>query len=394
MIVRDYLKAIVVLCSLSSSVNGADLTLQVGDHTTLFDFSASKLESVDFPEVQADANLTFTLDASNWTKHDSESVAIGFSIEREDKTETTATDEYRRALMVIYPLKVSNGVISIQSSTQVLGWGWLDSNADTIVWSDPKSNVADFVEIKGEQLQIDYHGLRKAVGRDGVSNPNQFNWNYRLLWSSQLISTTSVSTLSEQEVKQTWLPYANRSDFVSPFTGGEGVYGSFSVGKPGVKSTTITNSLQPGWNLVIPSYDILVGSEGINSAQIEVLWEIDSACSNATCQMFTELSPTTINMLSKGNAYWLKLVGEEPVQIQRDILNAGTPVTHTGVDWSLYGVTTETAAIDVLQTLSIEALWGWDPEREQWRSAVDGVPIFLNSLQQLQPGQGYYFPSP
>ncbi|MBT6652779.1 MAG: hypothetical protein HOB39_08595 [Gammaproteobacteria bacterium] len=48
--------------------------------------------------------------------------------------------------------------------------------------------------------------------------------------------------------------------------------------------------------------------------------------------------------------------------------------------------------IDTLSTLSavngVQSIWGWSAE--QWQSYSAGTPQFLNSLQQVEMGRGYY----
>jgi len=364
--------------------NAADLVVAVGEYSQPFDFSATKLTSVDFPQVDSAANLVFTVDANGWELQDSEQAVIGFSIERKDKSETTV-DEYRRALMMIKGIRINGGQFSLNEDAELRGWGWkfLDQSeggAKTITGS---ASVESYITFDGNIIKIDYQNLRVAVGLSAISDPNNFDWNYRLVWSSHFGLTGGI-TVTSDEVDAEWLPSSGKPAFIDLFENGSAVQGDFSVGK--VVATSLSIELHPGWNLLVPPFFIEIDSAALAIERIESIWE-----GSPTIDSFTYQNPVELTGLTKGLPYWVKLSGETPLTLSGSILT-DTISSISGSEWSLVSVSQESSALSMLQTVSATGLWCWSDNR--WNSYLAEVPSFLNGFTHLKPGVGYYYRAP
>jgi len=373
---------LIALFFCGQNLNAADFSVQVGSHVQQVDISGTSIPQIDFPSVSEDANLVFTIDASGWNLQDTESAAFGFSIERHDKESTVSTDEYRRALMVVRPLKVENGVISLLPDTEVRGWGWKYLNQGELAWRtvSNQTEVAQYISINGQSIVVDYHNLRTAAGLSAVSNPNDFDWEYRLLWSDHL-SQGSLQPLSASEVIDTWLPISLDSSFTDPLSQGYGVNGRFTVGQ--VAATNVDVQLNPGWNLIELPYTVSLGTGGIPVQQLESVWQID-----VTSGGFTQINPQEISMLQASTPYWVKLSINEVLTLSGVTMLEEVRVTE-GPQWNLVSVASNTAVSSIYDQLSTQGFWYWDGE--QWMSALSGVPTVLNGFDVLQPGSAYYY---
>ena len=366
----------------STASYAVDLTLQVGDQVHQVAISATSQAQVDFPTVPSDSNLVFTLDTSDWNMQDTEEAAVAFTIKRHDLVDT-ATDEYRHALMVVRPLTIENEQISLRSDTEIWGWGW--ASTSVLAWmpgaepiSDPEE-VVQFISISGQTIEVDFQNLRTVLGRTGTSNPNDFEWDFRLLWSSHL-DQGALQPLSQSDVDNTWLPLSTKASFTDPLSQGYGVSGHFTVGL--VEPDDIDIELYAGWNLIMPPYEVTLAETEVPQSQIESIWQI-----NVETATFSQLAPDGAT-LSSGVPYWLRLSIEEPLAITDLAISTGYR-TIEGTEWSLLSVTESTSVASLFSEIGTEGFWHWDGG--QWQSSLSDVPAFLNGFSVFEPGQAYYY---
>ena len=151
-------------------------------------------------------------------------------------------------------------------------------------------------------------------------------------------------------------------------------------------------SLKSGWNLLgIP----LLPNEGAlqELAQltgVESIWRYDGTAG----WKFYISGQTAINSLSSleaGKGYWV-YVSEEASDLSFTLQGQETSGHPSwAIGWNLVGITAaNTVPSELLTNTQSDAVWGWKKGRGGWQSYVDGVPVFLNSLQQLDQEAGYY----
>jgi hypothetical protein len=58
--------------------------------------------------------------------------------------------------------------------------------------------------------------------------------------------------------------------------------------------------------------------------------------------------------------------------------------------WNMVAVTADITSSKFVDDNSVKSVWTWDAVERKWRSNIDGTPEFLNSLQTMRPGTGYY----
>jgi len=157
--------------------------------------------------------------------------------------------------------------------------------------------------------------------------------------------------------------------------------------------TLVSWNLESGWNLVgmpVESTDSL--NTLLNSATDTILsvWYYNGADATESWSYFIAdaTSTATLTTLEGGKSYWVRLAAESSTQIQWSGQSpASLPPLVTG--WNMRA---PIDGIDTLSTLSavngVQSIWGWSAE--QWQSYSAGTPQFLNSLQQVEMGRGYY----
>ncbi|MBT4130828.1 MAG: hypothetical protein HON27_09720 [Candidatus Marinimicrobia bacterium] len=345
---------VVVVVSDSQSTD-YPLVLEVGNFKITKPITGESISGVDFPEVSTSSNFIFKIDAASWEAQNTESAAFGFSLERKDRVETP-DDEYRRALMVVRPLKIENGTVSLLPNTEVRGWGWKYQNQGEMAWrtvTNP-SEVAQYISISGQTIIVDYHNLRTAAGLSATSDPNGFDWQYRLLWSKHL-NQSSLQPLTSSVVSTDWLPLVLETSFTDPFDQGYGITGSVSVG--GFQKGSITNNSAPialakayidGVNYSSYTYTgadtVTVTLNASDSFDYEFddlsfQWSVLGKPSNASDISLSSSTGAQVNFqISTGGTYTLGLIANDgefnSLQQQIDIVYDPSfpPIANAGLD--------------------------------------------------------------
>jgi len=153
-----------------------------------------------------------------------------------------------------------------------------------------------------------------------------------------------------------------------------------------------TYNLTGGWNLI--SFPMDLGTTGLT----DFLTAVPIATSvwtfvNGGWQSFTVGAPSFLNslkLLEAGKGYWVQL----PVGVTKAVTLSGPPMSVTpnlvaASGWNLIGVTTPVTDMAGFIT-STGAASVWTFSNGQWQSFVAGTPVFLNSLQGMNAGVGYY----
>jgi len=147
-----------------------------------------------------------------------------------------------------------------------------------------------------------------------------------------------------------------------------------------------------GWNLI--SFPMDLGTTGLT----DFLTAVPAATSvwsfvNGGWQSFIVGTPAFLNslkLLEAGKGYWVQL----PLGVTKTVTLSGLPMSVTpnlvaASGWNLIGVTTPVTDMPGFIT-STGAASVWAFSNGQWQSFVAGTPVFLNSLQQMDIGIGYY----
>jgi len=98
----------------------------------------------------------------------------------------------------------------------------------------------------------------------------------------------------------------------------------------------------------------------------------------------------SLNLLEVGKGYWVQL----PAGVVKAVTLSGPPLSVppnlvSGSGWNLIGVTTPvTDMAGFIASTGAKSVWAFS--NGQWQSFLAGTPIFLNSLQGMNVGIGYY----
>ena len=154
---------------------------------------------------------------------------------------------------------------------------------------------------------------------------------------------------------------------------------------------TVDLSLKAGWNMIGMSLDpkITPSQLALHINEIDSIWGYkDGGWVGYLIDIQGVEIDASLNQFEKGGAYWVHLKSD-PIQ----------PITLTSSDqatemnlvygWNFLSVGSSIESLgEWLTQNDIDSAWG--REEERWMSHVAGVPVFLNSLQQLEPSKGYY----
>ena len=154
----------------------------------------------------------------------------------------------------------------------------------------------------------------------------------------------------------------------------------------------IMYELTSGWNLIgVPFQPVGAGlSDLLKISGVDSIWHYDPS-NQWRYSLVDQPSISTLSRLEAGKGYWVRV--QENVGQAKFLLkgNEMTSVPSITAGWNLIGIAN--SALSPQQLLSDNAghsLWGWNGENKVWLSNVSDVPEFLNSLNQLQPHEGYY----
>lgn len=168
-------------------------------------------------------------------------------------------------------------------------------------------------------------------------------------------------------------------------------------------SLTVRYPLSGGWNLVSFPMDLGANSLAYFSSEVtraggrlDSIWEWNGKTWNS----FVSGVPVALNSvtaLRPGVAYWVKLADHRPGPATLTINLTGFPVPASTPGWvrgwTLMGVDQDVGSIGTfLSNNGLDSVW--TVEHGHWQSFLLNVPGYLNSLQQLKVGVGYYVHKP
>jgi len=163
-----------------------------------------------------------------------------------------------------------------------------------------------------------------------------------------------------------------------------------------VATEEMTINLAAGWNLIslylqpinADCASVLSSVEG----KYDSIWTYDAAARQWRRYVVGALSPLNdLNELEACVGYWIMMNQPGTLVVQ------GTPTATTislKTGWNLVGYNSQTPMPieDYLYTIEggRNAILTYDPEAGQWLRYDTNAPAFLNSLQYLEPGAGYW----
>lgn len=147
--------------------------------------------------------------------------------------------------------------------------------------------------------------------------------------------------------------------------------------------------LQPGWNLI--AFPVALDKDSVRQLlrdfpEIDSVWGLEAEGWTSAINNFPEESQT-LEILRGGQGYWLRIDSDEPILA----VVAGEKVSLSVADsqWQIIGVSDEVADLNqFLQQHQADSIWSWGEGR--WKSYQANVPVFLNTLNHLEAGVGYY----
>ncbi|MBT4947128.1 MAG: hypothetical protein HON27_13290, partial [Candidatus Marinimicrobia bacterium] len=149
--------------------------------------------------------------------------------------------------------------------------------------------------------------------------------------------------------------------------------------------------MEKGWNLIgLPFTPTLSPSQLVSqSNEITAIWSYQ-ADGWKVYMVNAEGVETlaTLESLEGGNGYWVYQSSMAPVTVT---LEGSTPTTELNLraGWNLIGIGNYVENIGQwVSSSNVGSIWGWSDGR--WISYVSEVPEFLNNLQVLDSGKGYY----
>ena len=157
-------------------------------------------------------------------------------------------------------------------------------------------------------------------------------------------------------------------------------------------------TLHGGWNLSHFTKETTVTTIKQQVPEIDAIWSFLNCDKKWEYALFNSVSNTPIagsnlTALEPGKGYWIKVTGiekdqEVTVSLSDAVTNSITLQSVTYYSgWNSVGVTENVVISETEIPEEISSIWGWE---EYWVSHVDGVPIFLNSLQLLDQNKGYF----
>ena len=167
-------------------------------------------------------------------------------------------------------------------------------------------------------------------------------------------------------------------------TGGNGNSGTAGV----------TWNLDSGWNLVGLSADATDGFTTLMDAQeadgdVVSVWHYNNASDSWLFYLNGDASGTsTLTTMEAGNAYWIHVAENETMTVNFTEAAPGQiPAISAG--WNMRAAINYTSDLSTyVSSEGVDAVWGW--QDDFWQSYIAGTPQFLNFLQQMEMGKGYY----
>mgnify|MGYP003976164429 CR=1 FL=1 len=158
-----------------------------------------------------------------------------------------------------------------------------------------------------------------------------------------------------------------------------------------VSCDNTTYPLNQGWNLIGFSADpvdtpleILTTIPGVIS-----LWSYEGGGWNSLHPGQPEIDVHPIVDIEPGKGYWIQMDAETNYQPQGSWLDWDGSYSDLVKGWNLLALDQESDPHAFSTQRGSKAIWGREG-RQQWSSFISDVPIWLNSLQWLRCGQGYY----
>ncbi|MBT6653485.1 MAG: S8 family serine peptidase [Gammaproteobacteria bacterium] len=173
---------------------------------------------------------------------------------------------------------------------------------------------------------------------------------------------------------------------------GESLPLSMQQGSISLSGGSHSYNLAVGWNMVGFPYVPPNGIKGVESAipDAQSIWNFE----NNSWKMYDKNNSgplahlNNLTSLNSAAGYWILMNAESP-----NSMLSGQPIISSNQlkdGWNMVAVTADITSSKFVDDNSVKSVWTWDAVERKWRSNIDGTPEFLNSLQTMRPGTGYY----
>jgi hypothetical protein len=163
--------------------------------------------------------------------------------------------------------------------------------------------------------------------------------------------------------------------------------------------TEITYTLHNGWNLLSLPYvgtpvtelgNAITVASLLSESYIDSLWTLSDQGNweGAIAGVLPQLQDiTSFNPLQ---GYWVNVTTIDPIsKAISGVLTSDQVTLHAG--WNLISAPIQVSDLPTyINANNIESIWTWDSRNNRWLAHIEGTPEFLNSIQSIDAGGGYY----
>ena len=155
--------------------------------------------------------------------------------------------------------------------------------------------------------------------------------------------------------------------------------------------------VEPGWNLIsvpvqLPGSSLDVALQSI-AGYYSSVWTYDAT--ESEWERYIVNGPSFLNNLETvepGKGYWVQMTEPAALSLDGDVVPDETILLKQG--WNLVGYNSLTAKPleDALSSIAANcvSVWTYDATDGEWRRYIQNGPEFLNNLETMEPGKGYW----
>ena len=160
-----------------------------------------------------------------------------------------------------------------------------------------------------------------------------------------------------------------------------------------------TLQLQGGWNLIHLPQQTAVSEIKQKIPQLHSVWGFKNCSKKWEYALFdvvdgSSVAGSEITLLEPGRGYWVYLAGvDKKEQIRAEVEGKAltSPIIVESArlypGWNSIGITESIILNETALPEQTDTVWGWDG---YWVSYSSEIPLFLNTLQQLEVSRGYF----
>ena len=149
--------------------------------------------------------------------------------------------------------------------------------------------------------------------------------------------------------------------------------------------------LDKGWNLISVHADSSDSIASILASTPKVIsvWGMSDNVWHSYHPATPEVDVNPLSMVDPSKGYWVLMSEDATDTFSGSWSRWGGEVSDLSSGWNLLGVEgAENNLAGYLEQRDADALWSWD--RETWKSYQREVPVWLNSLRDIQIGDGVF----